>query len=920
MKAKSVVCLMVALLISLPLAFAEDNSSISPMNTDGVQLPSYIDVFPGDAALEAELFREESTTPVVISSAEGNRGMIGLLPDVVFFDGYSSVADAGRLGSDTFWVVKTDGTLHIVGTGDMGNFIMYNMKDGSTVPWEKYCDRITGAVIHEGITNVIDKTFSSCPNMKTIQISSTVTDIEDTTIWSSGVEEINVDHWNNVYTSLDGVLYSKDVSTLLCFPPKKNVEGFVFPSSVKRIVSFLGNGMSSIRIPDQIRWIDSGAFSYCTSLQEIVLPSKLDRIEDHLFYGDTSLSSVTIPASVVSIGDSAFYDCHETPDIYYQGTREQWNQIDIEEHNYYLMASTIHFSDQSTFSAVQDEEYFWNTKTKKITSRIGKVNRVNAITENLHESYQVQVPADWEKVDTGVFAGKDADGNTAHLYITEELLKEYKGNQKIGLSNERITSEKINDILVNFVENYTPYDEYVAVLCWDTEYIYKVRVEFDNNFPLQTEKLVDDAAFIIGSLCKPGQEVTGEVIISADGEKDRCSDRLQDFYVYWCNQSLKNMLEYCTSEWKDKQTGDLKAQLLTCIPEGTPLICSLNNLDIKEGIAIADTEILIDHNDGKDPVNYRFTIQMAREDNEWFVNPESLLHYEEAVEEEKTGITEAAETPAKESNLTIPEGFESDEEVSVLCQEKLLGFMDAWARNSFDDMLDYCSLVWKTSRASNLHAKMFSLVTNMMPVSYTLNEIKTKGDDAYAALVVLIDRNNGKNPENYRMLIHLVRENGEWFIDPESLRRYEVAEKEEGAEVLYTPEKKTTLAIPEDFESDEEVSALCEEKLLGFFYAWACNSYDDILDYCSLDWKASNTSNLKVELFALRANRMPISYTLNEIKTKGDDAYAELVAVMDRNNGKEPVNHRMIIHLVREDGEWYIVPDSIQNYEIVEAQ
>lgn len=258
--------------------------------------------------------------------------------------------------------------------------------------------------------------------------------------------------------------------------------------------------------------------------------------------------------------------------------------------------------------------------------------------------------------------------------------------------------------------------------------------------------------------------------------KKLLTDRLQEFYVSWCKQSLTNMLEYCASEWKEKQTGDLKAQLLTCIPEGTPLICTLKSLDIKEDSAVAETEILIDHNDGKDPLNYRFSIQMIREGDEWFVDPESLLHYEEAVEEEKAGITESAYTPAKKTTLAIPDGFESDEEVNTLCRETLLGFMSGWAYDSLDDMLDYCSLAWKTSNTPSQEVALFALNANRTPISYTLNDIKTKGDDAYAELVAVMHRNNGKEPENYRMIIHLVREDGKWFVDPDSIQNYEIVE------------------------------------------------------------------------------------------------------------------------------------------------
>ena len=58
------------------------------------------------------------------------------------------------------------------------------------------------------------------------------------------------------------------------------------------------------------------------------------------------LNTVTIPVSVTNISGWAFSDCDNLTDVYYNGTKEQWNRISIGEQNESLLNATIHFMGQ----------------------------------------------------------------------------------------------------------------------------------------------------------------------------------------------------------------------------------------------------------------------------------------------------------------------------------------------------------------------------------------------------------------------------------------------------------------------------------------------------------------------------------------------------------------------------------------------
>ena len=78
-------------------------------------------------------------------------------------------------------------------------------------------------------------------------------------------------------------------------------------------------------------------------IQTVVITSG-NTIEDDSFYNASKLTSVTIPASVTSIGQDAFDKCTSLTSIMFNGTQEQWNNINIKSGNDALANATIIFN------------------------------------------------------------------------------------------------------------------------------------------------------------------------------------------------------------------------------------------------------------------------------------------------------------------------------------------------------------------------------------------------------------------------------------------------------------------------------------------------------------------------------------------------------------------------------------------------
>ena len=85
--------------------------------------------------------------------------------------------------------------------------------------------------------------------------------------------------------------------------------------------------LTSITIPDSVTSIGSSAFENCSGLTSIVIPDSVTSIDHWAFQYCTGLTSATIGNGVKSISRYAFWDCASLKDIYFNGTKDQWNVI-----------------------------------------------------------------------------------------------------------------------------------------------------------------------------------------------------------------------------------------------------------------------------------------------------------------------------------------------------------------------------------------------------------------------------------------------------------------------------------------------------------------------------------------------------------------------------------------------------------------
>ena len=88
------------------------------------------------------------------------------------------------------------------------------------------------------------------------------------------VQELRVSEENTAYTAVDGVIFTKDLETLVAFPAGRDGT-YAVPDGTKKIaaVAFANCRIEEVYIPDSVTAIGNRAFDGCMALKEISFPT-----------------------------------------------------------------------------------------------------------------------------------------------------------------------------------------------------------------------------------------------------------------------------------------------------------------------------------------------------------------------------------------------------------------------------------------------------------------------------------------------------------------------------------------------------------------------------------------------------------------------------------------------------------------------
>ncbi len=236
------------------------------------------------------------------------------------------------------------------------------------------CASMTSVEFGNSVAEIGEQAFAYCDNLTEIKLPDSLNKIGDAVFWCN--------------KNLKTVTVGGGLETVSseAFAYCESLENVTLGDGVKEIgyQAFIGcTSLKSIVIPDSVTKIDREAFKDCTSLESIVIPKSVTEIGSGILEGCVNLNEITVPflgaksganedarlhwlfedsyssvqlkrvsltdcsylaasafsgskmlesisiyGNVTCIGEGAFCDCVSLTDIYFNGTKEEWDAVD----------------------------------------------------------------------------------------------------------------------------------------------------------------------------------------------------------------------------------------------------------------------------------------------------------------------------------------------------------------------------------------------------------------------------------------------------------------------------------------------------------------------------------------------------------------------------------------------------------------
>lgn len=290
-----------------------------------VGCPQYVE--PADDTLQEQAQEEPATQPVTSTESTS---------DLLSGTASSSTSQnlEGAEGSVLTWKL-TEGVLTISGTGAMKD---YGYSGRTEVPWYDQRSTITKVIFGDGVTHIGSFAFFQHTNLTSFEMTNSMVsfgqgafqgcsalttipklhenfqDFSTEVFVDTQIEAYEVESANPYYIVKDGILYSKDGTTLVNCPPGKvdvfdpnwlNGVTTIAPYAFRTCRSLTG----TLQIPAHITSIGRQAFQNCSSLTgDLTVPNTVTDLDGYYtFAGMTSMTGkLTLESNITEIPGGMF--------------------------------------------------------------------------------------------------------------------------------------------------------------------------------------------------------------------------------------------------------------------------------------------------------------------------------------------------------------------------------------------------------------------------------------------------------------------------------------------------------------------------------------------------------------------------------------------------------------------------------------
>lgn len=332
-----------------------------------------------------------------------------------------SVNGAIVLGDDCDYLYDSDKKdIYIYGYGDIKNF--------TNCPFASLSNEIENVVIEEGITTLGNNLFANCKNLKSVEIPDSLLKVNFNVFFGcASLEEINlklvenvdvsafnnctnltfidVDKYNNAYSSVNGVLYNKDCSKLIKVPANYNLKELYIDET-----SFIGDyalsdnlKIEKVSLSSNVTLIDENCF-FNSNVKELTIENKECQIKEILLpdncivkgYNDSTAQQYAIDYGHEFISLNPIVHTHVMNTVVVQPTCTQdgyslrrcecgyeadKNVLNPKGHTYSKTTK------QATMSANGYIKYVCNVCNNEDKTRYSTINKISKVSFNHYKYY-----------------------------------------------------------------------------------------------------------------------------------------------------------------------------------------------------------------------------------------------------------------------------------------------------------------------------------------------------------------------------------------------------------------------------------------------------------------------------------------------------------------------------------------------------
>lgn len=202
------------------------------------------------------------------------------------------------------------------------------------------CPNLSGVVLPESIEEIKSFAFAGCKAISSLRIPASVKEMDGSCFADCNISSFEIDSNNPYFMVVDGVVFSKDLTTLVAFPsafPNKHyvvppttkvigfaafmdskIESIELPEGLTEIGewSFQGSNIHGIAMPDSVVSVGEIAFRFCLNLVDVRLSNRIDTLPKQLFCRCPKLKVLDIPSNVKSVSYSAIAWCDGLENLY----------------------------------------------------------------------------------------------------------------------------------------------------------------------------------------------------------------------------------------------------------------------------------------------------------------------------------------------------------------------------------------------------------------------------------------------------------------------------------------------------------------------------------------------------------------------------------------------------------------------------